>query len=185
MPVECIEILQRTPFNEGSAFQGHVYERIDGKVHYAVDPLDESNACITDLEFAERDAAGLVRFSGDVTILSPLNGGNRAALLEVPNRGHRIANRIINMCEPNDDDNLIEPGDGYLFRQGWTLVFCGWQWDVPKGDGRLGLNAPMVPKPRNGRMQIRFQPHTQVADLRPDLSAANLSGRWRRAAGVT
>ncbi|HIG43225.1 MAG: alpha/beta hydrolase domain-containing protein [bacterium] len=165
MPVERIEIQQREPFNAGASFQDHAYERIDGIAYYAVDPLDESNQCITDLQYAERDSDGLVRFSGDVTILSPVDGGNRAALLEVPNRGHRVANRIINLCELVEDDNIIEPGDGYLFRQGWTLVFCGWQWDVPTGTGRLGLNAPIVPSPESGQMQIRFQPHAQVKEL--------------------
>lgn len=165
MPVEHIEIQQRAPFHEGTSFGSHVYERIDAMAYYAVDPLDESNQCITDLQYAQRDVDGLVRFSGDLTILAPVDGGNRAALLEVPNRGHRVANRSINLCELIEDHNIIEPGDGYLFRQGWTLVFCGWQWDVPKGTGRLGLNPPIVPEPGKGQMQLRFQPNTRVMDL--------------------
>ena len=158
MTVTDIDIHSRDLYCDGKKFGDELtYERIDGVVKYAVDPEDPANAAITDLENATRDTDGLVRFSGDFTILAPLEGGNGAALLDVPNRGGRVAPRLFNLAPFPEDSNLIEAGDGYLLRRGWTVAFCGWQWDVPRESGRMGLSAPLVTEPDGGRMQLRFQ----------------------------
>ncbi len=158
MTVTDIDIHSRDLYCDGKKFGDELtYERIDGVVKYAVDPEDPANATITDLENATRDTDGLVRFSGDFTILAPLEGGNGAALLDVPNRGGRVAPRLFNLAPFPEDSNVIEAGDGYLLRGGWTVAFCGWQWDVPRESGRMGLSAPLVTEPDGGRMQLRFQ----------------------------
>ena len=158
MTVTDIDIHSRDLYCDGKKFGDELtYERIDGVVKYAVDPEDPANATITDLENATRDTDGLVRFSGDFTILAPLEGGNGAALLDVPNRGGRVAPRLFNLAPFPEDSNLIEAGDGYLLRRGWTVALCGWQWDVPRESGRMGLSAPLVIEPDGGRMQLRFQ----------------------------
>ena len=158
MTVTDIDIHSRDLYCDGKKFGDQLtYERIDGVVKYAVDPEDPANAAITDLENATRDTDGLVRFSGDFTILAPLEGGNGAALLDVPNRGGRVAPRLFNLAPFPEDSNVIEAGDGYLLRGGWTIAFCGWQWDVPRESGRMGLSAPLVTEPDGGRMQLRFQ----------------------------
>ena len=158
MPVTDIDIHSRDLYCGGQKFgDGLVYERIDGIVQYAVDPEDPANALIVDLGNATRDRDGLVRFSGDFTILAPLEGGNGAALLDVPNRGGRVAPRLFNLTSFPEDPHLIEAGDGYLLRHGWTVAFCGWQCDVPRESGRMGLSAPLVTEPDGGRMQLRFQ----------------------------
>ena len=158
MTVTDIDIHSRDLYCDGKKFGDELtYERIDGVVKYAVDPEDPANAAITDLENATRDTDGLVRFSGDFTILAPLEGGNGAALLDVPNRGGRVAPRLFNLAPFPEDSNVIEAGDGYLLGRGWTVAFCGWQWDVPRESGRMGLSAPLVTEPDGGRMQLRFQ----------------------------
>jgi len=158
MTVTDIDIHSRDLYCNGEKFGDELtYERIDGVVKYAVDPEDPANAAIADLENATRDTDGLVRFSGDFTLLAPLEGGNGAALLDVPNRGGRVAPRLFNLAPFPEDSNLIEAGDGYLLRAGWTVAFCGWQWDVPRESGRMGLSAPLVTEPDGGRMQLRFQ----------------------------
>ncbi|MEE2784122.1 MAG: alpha/beta hydrolase domain-containing protein [Pseudomonadota bacterium] len=158
MTVTDIDILKRDLYCNGERFgNGPAYERIDGIVKYAVDPKDPANARITDLGNAKRDSDGLVRFSGDFTILTPLEGGNGAALLDVPNRGGRVAPRMFNFAPLQEDPHLIEAGDGHLLRHGWTVAFCGWQWDVPRESGRMGLTPPLVAEPDGGRMQLRFQ----------------------------
>ena len=158
MTVTDIDIHSRDLYCDGKKFGDELtYERIDGVVKYAVDPEDPANATITDLENATRDTDGLVRFSGDFTILAPLEGGNGAALLDVPNRGGRVAPRLFNLAPFPEDSNVIEAGDGYLLGRGWTVAFCGWQWDVPRESGRMGLSAPLVTEPDGGRMQLRFQ----------------------------
>src|SRR2546430_7919438 len=70
MVVTALEIKTCSPFAQGIAF-GDVgpYEQLDGTVHFAVDPDHPSNAGITDLQLAPRDAHGLVRCWADVRIL--------------------------------------------------------------------------------------------------------------------
>jgi hypothetical protein len=42
--------------------------------------------------------------------------------------------------DPSKDDNL---GDGFLTQQGYTLVWVGWQFDVPRRPGMIKLDAPV------------------------------------------
>ncbi len=156
MSVERLELISREAFPNPSS---NAYERIEYRAHYAVDPEAATLETIVDLTLAPRDADGLVRFAGDLTVLTPLDADRPGtAILEVPNRGHRIAPSMFNRAMRAIDDREIDPGDGFLFERGLTVVFCGWQWDVPHGDGRMGLDAPRVSNPDGGRMQHRFQP---------------------------
>ena len=165
MGLTRLEIVRREPFDEGKAFGATgPYERIDAVAHYAVDPAHPANAGIVDLDRSDRDADGKVRFSGDATFLVPVDPAraNRALLLDVPNRGNRLAMRSFNMAPfdlmPTDE---ITPGDGFLFERGWCIAWCGWQWDVPNPSVRMGLRAPVVPRAKltpAGRMQLRIQP---------------------------
>ena len=165
MALTRLEIVRREPFEDGRAFgETGPYERIDAVAHYAVDPAHPANAGIVDLDRAERAPDGKVRFSGDATFLVPVDPAraNRALLLDVPNRGNRIAMRSFNMAPfdlmPTDE---ITPGDGFLLERGWCIAWCGWQWDVPHPSVRMGLRAPVVPRARRtpaGRMQLRIQP---------------------------
>ena len=165
MALTRLEITRRAPFAGGRAFGGAgAYERIDAVAHYAVDPGHPANAPIVDLDRAERDRDGRVRFHGDATFLVPADPAraNRALLFEAPNRGNRLAMRSFNMAPfdlmPTDE---IPAGDGFLFERGWCVAWCGWQWDVPRPSVRLGLRAPAVPpanREPDGRMQLRIQP---------------------------
>ena len=160
-----LEIVRREPLEAGRAFgDTGPYERIDAVAHYAVDPAHPANATIVDLDRAERASDGKVHFSGDANFLVPVDPAcaNRALLLDVPNRGNRIAMRSFNMAPfdlmPTDE---ITPGDGFLLERGWCIAWCGWQWDVPHPSVRLGLRAPAVPREKRapaGRMQLRIQP---------------------------
>lgn len=160
------------PYRDGADFGTGPYERIDAVAHYAVDPTAPANQGIVDLELAPRDGDGLVRFEGDITILRPLEPDRsaRRALIEVPNRGRRTAlslyNRAPAVLEPTYD---IDPGDGFLFRHGWTVVWCGWQWDVPRSPARMGLAAPNAVGPDGqpiaGQVQLRYQLHQPTTSV--------------------
>src|SRR5258705_346495 len=65
------------------------YERITGKVYFAVDPKLAANKIITDIDRAPRNAKGLVEFSADLYVLRPRVSAksNGTALLEISNRG--------------------------------------------------------------------------------------------------
>ena len=74
MGLTRLEVVRREPFEGGRAFgETGPYERIDAVAHYAVDPVRPANARIVDLDRAERDADGKVRFSGDATFLVPVD----------------------------------------------------------------------------------------------------------------
>ncbi|MGH1491207.1 MAG: alpha/beta hydrolase domain-containing protein [Acidimicrobiales bacterium] len=173
MSIERFEVTTRAPYLDGQEF-GDVgaYERIDAVAHYAVDPLQPGNDGIVDLKLAERGDDGLVRFDGDITILRPVDPGRgcRTALVEVPNRGRRTAGSLYNrapaIVEPMVD---IDPGDGFLFRRGWTMAWCGWQWDVPRSPERMGLTAPIVLNADGGteqtHVQLRLQLHQPARAL--------------------
>ena len=79
------DVLQRTPFgNAGS------YERIKGRVRFALPVVNPHNLRIVDLDNAVNLKNGEVEFSADfIADPSPRMSrkGNGSMLLEVPNRG--------------------------------------------------------------------------------------------------
>ncbi len=114
------------------------YERITGKVYFAVDPKLAANQIITDIALAPRNEKGLVEFSADLEVLRPKGKGNGTALVEISNRGGK---GMVNMF---DLAGRGAPGDSLLFDQGFTLVWIGWEWDIPNRDGLLKLYAPAI-----------------------------------------
>ena len=150
MPVTKMEINSRRPFSDGKSF-GEVgaYEQLDGTVQFAVDPDNPANETIADLELAPRDAKGLVTFSSDFRMLRPVDPkrGNRRILLDIPNRGKPLALRNINSAPDVAPDAPMDPGNGFLMRQGYTVVWCAWQHDVPDVPGMLRISLPDAETP--------------------------------------
>jgi hypothetical protein len=166
MAVTALEIKTRKPFAQGMAFGGvGAYEQLDGTVHFAVDPEHPRNAGITDLTLAPRDAQGLVRCSADFRVLQPsvLQHGNRRLLLDIVNRGNPTV-----LTNFNSAVGRMEPGNGFLMRQGYTVLWCGWQDDVPETPGLIRINVPEAVdaggQPISGKIAVTFQPdaHLQV-----------------------
>jgi len=169
MAVTTLEIKARGPFAQGMAF-GEVgpYQQLDGTVHFAVDPEYSSNTGITDLKLAPRDANGLVHCSADFRILKPATpqrGGYRL-LLDVLNRGRQRALAYFNLAPDRPTPSApLEPGDGFLMRQGYTVVWCGWQHDVPDVAGLMRINVPDAlenGRPISGQIVVTFQPNTSI-----------------------
>ena len=123
------------------------YEKIVGTIHFALDPADARNKVIVDLDKAPTGARGRVEFSSDFYILRPKEAGraNGVALVEVSNRGNKgllsLFSRAGGGLDPSTDADL---GDGFLTKQGYTLVWVGWQFDVVRQDGRVSLDAPLA-----------------------------------------
>ena len=168
MPVTRLEITSQEPFADGQSF-GEVssYTQIDGTAHFAVDPLHSANETIADIKLAPRNADGLVEFSADFRILRPDDPGkgNRRLLLDVLNRGKALALRNINSAPDIAPDAPLDPGNGFLMRQGYTIVWCGWQHDVPDMPGLLRIHVPEAMedgKPVSGRIVVTFQPNAAV-----------------------
>jgi hypothetical protein len=146
--VERIEITSRSVFADGMEY-GTVgpYEKIRGKLFYAVDPDNAANAAIVDLDLAPRGADGKVRFQGDFILLKPvdLEKGNGRLLYDVNNRGNLYMLRHINGgSRTNDPSSAEDGGNGFLMRQGYSLLWSAWNWDVRAGNHRLQIELPIA-----------------------------------------
>lgn len=146
--VERVEILVREPFAEGHVFGGvGAYERLKGRLHYAIDPNDPANQAIIDLDLAPVDQRGLVTFSGDFILLHPVDPdrGNRTLLYEVNNRGNLGALPMFDQAaRTNNPSRLNHAGDAFLFEQGYSLLWSAWNWDVIAGGDRLLIDLPIA-----------------------------------------
>src|SRR5688572_33156547 len=110
------------------------YEKLSGKVHFALDPALPQNAIIVDLTLAPKNSKGLVEFSADFYLLKPVDParGNGRSFYEDGNRGtKRILPVFQNAANSADPATSAEFGNGALMQQGFTLLWMGWQWDVP------------------------------------------------------
>jgi len=123
------------------------YEKLTGVIDVAVDPRNPANARIVDLELAPRDADGFVEASANFMVLRPkdLSRGRGVVLVEVSNRGGKAALGLFNRGGfAVDPAAPADFGDGLLLRQGLTLVWVGWEFDVPPADGALRLHVPIA-----------------------------------------
>src|SRR5271168_2577339 len=150
-----IEILKSEPAFSSAAF-GEVgrYEHIVGRVAGEIDPADPTNAIIQDINLAPRNARGMVEYTTEIELLKPedIARGNRILLFEVNNRGNKLAPGNFNegvggtLAERND---LTSPGDGWLLRQGYTMVWFGWEMDVLPGTNRVRM-PPIIAHNHDG-----------------------------------
>ena len=137
--VTKIEVTSRAPVGRSG------YEKVVGTVHFGVDPSAPRNKVITDLEKAAKNGQGKVEFSADFYLLRPLDAGkaNGVALVEVSNRGRKgLIGTFARGAASLDPATEADLGDGFLTRQGYTLAWVGWQFDIRPGSGLMTLNAP-------------------------------------------
>ena len=129
------------------------YERIYGTISFAVDPELPVNRIITDIDRAPRNVGGAVEFAADFYLLKPreISRGNGALLYEASNRGVKAILTYFNLAplgtpSPASAEDL---GDGFLMREGYTVLWLGWQFDPVPGKLRLyppqarGDNGPL------------------------------------------
>ena len=168
MAVTNLEIKSQQTFAGGTSF-GAVgsYRQLDGTAQFAVDPNHSANAVITDITLAPRDSNGLVRFSADFRILQPveLQRGNHRLLFDILNRGRGPVLRNINSAPDLAAHEPLNPGNGFLMRQGYTVAWCGWQHDAPDVPGVLRLQAPDATTPEghiSGKVVVTFQPNSLI-----------------------
>ncbi len=106
------------------------YERLTGKVHFALDHAAASNTGIVDLALAPRNVRGEVEFNADFVLLKPVDPtkGNGRLFYEVGNRGGKAMLRVF--------------GEEAMKKQGYAMLWMGWQWDVP--EGRMRMDMPIA-----------------------------------------
>src|SRR5579862_3122815 len=168
--VTRLEIISRTDVLDGRAFGlAGAYEKIVGRVYFAVNPDNLHNKLIVDLDKAPRNAQGEVEFSSDLYLLKPkdMNKGNGSVLFEVSNRGGKGILHLVNGFSPSTPEG--EYGDGFLMREGYTVAWVGWEFDVPDEGDRLKLVAPLIHdaggKEIRGLVRSDFTPAQKVDDM--------------------
>src|SRR5580658_5654086 len=141
------------------------YEKLVGKVEFALDPAAPANAAIVDLSLAPRNARGQVEFSADFYLLKPVDAsrGNGRLLYEVGNRGGKGLLHTFQKAKGGPDPTTAaEFGDGLLMTEGYALLWMGWQWDVP--EGMMRMDTPIATdhgQPITGLARANFIPNAK------------------------
>ena len=142
---EVIKI--ESPYFEGRSF-GSVgqYEMITAKATIAVDPEHELNSGIVDIDLVPTNDNGRVEAIADVAILRPidLSKGSGRLFYEVLNRGDKISFIMMNDAPWVDYYKGLDAANGHLMNEGYTIVWSGWQGDMPPGKNRMRLQIPVV-----------------------------------------
>ena len=156
------DVLGGRPFGSSGA-----YEHIVGRLHFAVDPAHPRNRLIVDLDRAPKNPNGLVEFSADLEILRPREPGrgNGIALVDVVNRGNKVVLRSFNRASAGADpaaENAF--GDGFLLREGFTIVWVGWEFDVVARPGAIRISVPSATG-TSGMVRATFVPTNKDAQF--------------------
>jgi hypothetical protein len=129
-----------SPAYKGQSF-GEVgrYEWLRGHAYGELDPKDPLNAIITDIEFAPRNARGMVEYSATFTLAKPMDLSKASGLLlyDVANRG-----RIALAASSTDAGALAD-----LFKRGYVVLSSGWQGDVVAREGIESIVVPIAKNP--------------------------------------
>lgn len=124
----------QNPTFGGTSF-GNVgaYEKVRGEAFGRLDPNDAHNSGIVDIKLAPRDANGMVEYSMDFFILKPvdLSKGNHKIFYEVNNRGAKQLGAFNESGGGNNPSTASDAGQAFLMKQGYTIVWSGWDPSVP------------------------------------------------------
>jgi len=136
-----LEVSEKTPILESRPW-GRIgaYEKVVGKAHFALDPANEANRVITDIDHAPRNADGKVEFSTDFYLIKPADAGlgNRSILCEIGNRGRKGTLSMFSQAGGSlDPSSEAHFGDGWLLEEGYSLLWVGWQFDPPHRPGLM------------------------------------------------
>ena len=145
-----IVIDKREPFAAGHEFGvTGAYEKLIGKAYGEVDPKKHHNKNIINLKNAPLNGRGRVEYSMDMLILKPIDmqRGNQTIFYDVVNRGNQALRVNFGAERSNNPTTLAHAGDGFMMRQGYTLVWSGWQGDVLPVGGRLTTSFPVAKNP--------------------------------------
>jgi hypothetical protein len=110
------------------------------------------------IDKAPLNANGKVEYAADIFIVRPKDParGNGRILYEVNNRGRKMlfGNIADGPQGVNDPKTMADVGNGFPLRQGYTIVWSGWDPDAPRANMGLGLTAPVATD--NGRPIVKI-----------------------------
>jgi len=176
MPLQAevvrIEVKSRGDVLAGKSFgTTGGYEKLSGKIYFAVDPRNSANQIVADIDNAAKNPSGKVEFSSDFYIIKPkdLARGNGSVLYEVSNRGNKGMLAFFDFPSGSTDpQNTSDFGDGFLLDQGFTLLWVGWQFDVPNREGSMRTNVPIAHeadgRPIRGLVRSDFEPVEKILE---------------------
>jgi hypothetical protein len=131
------------------------YEQFVGTMYFSVDPSNEINKVVTDIDFAPTNANQRVEFHSNFTLIKPVDTerGNGTVLFGTSNRGDRRLLTFFNHASANTRWDAAIPetaenyGDGFLMDQGFSLLWVGWQFDPSLA--KIGASRSFVPQAIN------------------------------------
>ena len=144
------------------------YEKLVGTAFLEVDPADPHNSFIQDIDKAPRNARGRVEYSTELYILKPvdLQKGNGKIFFQANNRGNKsILQQFDDAPATNDPSTAEDAGNGFVLREGYTLVWAGWESDVLPGQDRMTINLPTATDrgaELTGPLTVRFDVARQI-----------------------
>ncbi len=121
------------------------YEKLVGRAFGEVDPSHPLNAGIQDIELAPTNARGRVEYVTDFYLIKPvdMSKGNHTLVHNVINRGNK-GQWNIGVEGRNEPTG---PGDGFLEKRGFAMLWSGWQGDILRTNGRLSIDVPVAKNP--------------------------------------
>jgi hypothetical protein len=138
-----VEVISREVISGFPELMGTgTYEVIKGIIFLEVDPENPANHLIVDLKLAPKNSHGCVEFSTEFELHKPVNvdRGNHRLLYFVNNRGNKMGEWHFNY---RTDEN-------WLWANGWSYLWCGWNCDVIESDRTLNISVPVATE--NGNM---------------------------------
>ena len=209
--VTRVTIASRSTVANGQTFgTTGPYEKLAGVIEFALDPRNPQNMRVVDLDRAARQEDGRIHFTADLVVLRPADPskGNGVLLFEVVNRG-----RIGLLTRFNSAPGAVDPapsadfGNGFLMREGYTLVMVGWEFDIPPGTIRLdapaidglteSIRVPFILDRKAGEASLDDAPMYEPVDALDAASTLTVRdhywdaptqiarGRWRFVTGST
>ncbi len=174
MTIERFDVQSVTPYRVDGADLAREFEQVQAVATVALDPDRPANAFVVDLDRARRDPDGLVRLEADVMLVRPADGRATGLLFVVANRGLVTSLPLSWGVRAGAlPDGRIDPGDAFVLRRGISVAWVGWQWDVERRPGVVGIDVPeavnLDGEPLRSAARLEFlplarEPHHRLAD---------------------
>ncbi|MBI5852052.1 MAG: hypothetical protein HZB39_13650 [Planctomycetes bacterium] len=170
--VDGVTTAHREAVLDGRAFgDAGAYESLAGTIRFAFDPQARGNRAVVDLALAPRAADGRVHADADFLALQPADPAKRSGtlLLEVSNRGGKaMLSRFCRARGSARPSQAADFGDALLLRAGHTLLWVGWQGDLPGRGDLLRMRLPAAigaERPIEGLMRANWLVEQKSATL--------------------
>ena len=146
--VTSITFTRSPPFGATSFGSAGVYEQLDGMVTGEINPHHPLNRIIQDIENVPRNIRGSVDYAMTFSVLKPVDlaKSNHTLVYDVVNRGNKVITSFLNV----GTSTANPAGDGFLQKQGFILLWSGWQGDALPGGGRQVMTVVPVAHHKDG-----------------------------------